>query len=51
MSKHNLERAQQPPKNLFLMVIEGAMMYYKVQDVDKKTNKVAGDGKGKRKEN
>lgn len=26
------------------------MMYYKMQDVDKKTNKMAGDGKGKGKE-
>ena len=29
------------------MVIKGTMMYYKMQDVDKKTNKVAGDGKGR----
>jgi len=51
MSKHDLERAQQPPKKLFLMVIEGAIMYYKMLDVDKKTNKIVGDGKGKGKEN
>lgn len=46
MSKHDLKRAQRQPKNLFLMAIEGAMMYYKMQDADKKTNKIAGDGKG-----
>jgi len=51
MSKHDLERAQQLPKNLLLTVIEGAMVYYKMLDVDKKTNKIAGDGKGKGKEN
>ena len=46
MSQHDLKRAQQLPENLFLMAIEGAMMYYEMQDADKKTNKTAGDGKG-----
>lgn len=33
------------------MVIEGATTYYKMLNVDRKTNKIAGDGKGKGKEN
>lgn len=46
MSKYDLERAQKPPKNLFLTIAEGIMLEHKVKNEIKKAKEIGGGDSG-----